>query len=225
MTTTQTAAFLPAILETPDDDFVRLAYADLLEEEGEYIRAEFIRVQVERANVQRRLDCDLKVAGTYSSLMKRFGELRRRERDLLRSEFAIPIATAFGIPQGRAENGGAYFSHSGTLRHWPPVGNRRRQIYKGQLVDDGPIFWTFRRGFVAVVNCCWDDWLEFGPAVVRVEPVERLELLGVPPMNLKGIVLPATTGAPMLVGRYKSTSDAALAWARGTTPGLDSLAD
>src|SRR5215472_2931540 len=42
-------AFLQAIIEKPDDDGVRLIYADWLEENGQPERAEFIRLQIESA--------------------------------------------------------------------------------------------------------------------------------------------------------------------------------
>jgi uncharacterized protein (TIGR02996 family) len=41
--------FLAAIRENPDDDAVRLIFADWLEEQGDQDRAEFVRIQVERA--------------------------------------------------------------------------------------------------------------------------------------------------------------------------------
>jgi uncharacterized protein (TIGR02996 family) len=44
--------FLRAICENPQDDTVRLAYADWLTENGDEKRAEFIRVQVERARLR-----------------------------------------------------------------------------------------------------------------------------------------------------------------------------
>jgi uncharacterized protein (TIGR02996 family) len=44
-------AFLEAIRESPDDDAVRLVYADWLEEQGDASRAEFIRVQCELAHL------------------------------------------------------------------------------------------------------------------------------------------------------------------------------
>src|SRR5438874_13842040 len=44
-------AFLRAILDNPDDDLPRLIYADWLDEHGEAARAEFIRVQIERARL------------------------------------------------------------------------------------------------------------------------------------------------------------------------------
>ena len=48
---TDAAALLAAIRHAPDDDAPRLVYADWLEEHGQPERAEFIRVQVESANL------------------------------------------------------------------------------------------------------------------------------------------------------------------------------
>jgi uncharacterized protein (TIGR02996 family) len=45
------ASFLQAILEEPEEDGVRLVYADWLEERGDTDRAEFIRVQCELARI------------------------------------------------------------------------------------------------------------------------------------------------------------------------------
>src|SRR5262249_2658905 len=48
---THEEAFLEAIREQPDDDTPRLIYADWLEEHGQPERAEFIRVQCEKARL------------------------------------------------------------------------------------------------------------------------------------------------------------------------------
>jgi uncharacterized protein (TIGR02996 family) len=45
-------AFLADICQHPDDDAVRLIYADWLDEHGEPERAEFIRLQIERARLE-----------------------------------------------------------------------------------------------------------------------------------------------------------------------------
>src|SRR4051794_40513367 len=47
----QGEAFLEAIREAPEDDAVRLVYADWLEDEGQVDRAEFIRLQCELARL------------------------------------------------------------------------------------------------------------------------------------------------------------------------------
>jgi uncharacterized protein (TIGR02996 family) len=44
-------ALLAAVLDAPDDDAPRLVYADWLDEHGQPDRAEFIRVQIERARL------------------------------------------------------------------------------------------------------------------------------------------------------------------------------
>src|SRR5262245_41290558 len=49
----QGEALLNAVLDAPDDDAPRLIYADWLEENGDPDRAEFIRLQVERARLPR----------------------------------------------------------------------------------------------------------------------------------------------------------------------------
>jgi uncharacterized protein (TIGR02996 family) len=46
-------AHIQAIIEAPNDDTPRLIYADWLEEHGDSERAEFIRVQIERARLER----------------------------------------------------------------------------------------------------------------------------------------------------------------------------
>jgi uncharacterized protein (TIGR02996 family) len=45
------AGFIAAIIEQPEDDTARLAFADWLDEHGEPERAEFVRVQVEYARI------------------------------------------------------------------------------------------------------------------------------------------------------------------------------
>jgi uncharacterized protein (TIGR02996 family) len=49
----QHEAFLRAIFDAPDDDTPRLVYADFLQENGEEVRAEFIRWQCGRADRPR----------------------------------------------------------------------------------------------------------------------------------------------------------------------------
>lgn len=51
------SAFLAAIIANPDDDTVRLVYADWLQEQGEEDRAEFVRVQVEIARRENACNC------------------------------------------------------------------------------------------------------------------------------------------------------------------------
>jgi uncharacterized protein (TIGR02996 family) len=58
----QEQAFLRAVCENPEDDDVRLVFADWLDEHGEPERAEFIRLQIEQARLpewdRRWLECE-----------------------------------------------------------------------------------------------------------------------------------------------------------------------
>ena len=85
---TNERALLAAINAKPDDDTVRVVYADFLEENGESERAEFIRLQVELAR-------GVKKASERQAL-------ERRQRGLLaanKSRWVAPLKQALG--QGR----------------------------------------------------------------------------------------------------------------------------
>jgi uncharacterized protein (TIGR02996 family) len=73
---TEANALLRAIVETPDDDGVRLVHADWLEDHGQPERAEFIRVQVELE--PHRFDID---RPRVRQLLTREEELRRLHED------------------------------------------------------------------------------------------------------------------------------------------------
>ena len=73
-------ALLAAIIANPDDDTPRLIYADWLQENGDEDRAEFIRLQLERA----QFSPSRWVAPVLTSDNRiRYQQLRRRESDLL----------------------------------------------------------------------------------------------------------------------------------------------
>jgi uncharacterized protein (TIGR02996 family) len=81
-------AFLTAIAGQPDDDTVRLVFADFLEEHGEPVRAEFIRtqVQISRLETLPRAELDRHVA-----VFERNQELIDRHRaELLGPLAAVP---------------------------------------------------------------------------------------------------------------------------------------
>jgi uncharacterized protein (TIGR02996 family) len=85
---TQVDSLFQAILDDPDDDAVRLVYADYLEEHGEPQRADFIRVQIELA---------LLPEGD-----PRRGDLEARERALLKEhegEWVAPLGEWAHFPE------------------------------------------------------------------------------------------------------------------------------
>jgi uncharacterized protein (TIGR02996 family) len=78
-----------AILDNPDDDGVRLIYADYLDEHGEPQRADFIRVQIELALLPED--------------DPRRGDLEARERALLEEheEWLTPLDDLAEFTEGR----------------------------------------------------------------------------------------------------------------------------
>jgi uncharacterized protein (TIGR02996 family) len=82
--------FLQALLAEPDDDTLRLAMADWLDENGQPGRAEFVRVQIELAR------------GAPDRDRRRALELR--QRDLLvahDAEWVAPLARVLGLKKGQ----------------------------------------------------------------------------------------------------------------------------
>jgi uncharacterized protein (TIGR02996 family) len=94
------AAFLAAILAAPGDDAVRLVFADWLEEHGDVARAEFIRVQVGLAGVERR------AGGPKALGLLKWGHpwrlrakaLRRRGRELLGQDIHLCLHCDWHAP-------------------------------------------------------------------------------------------------------------------------------
>ena len=82
--------FLQALLAEPDDDTLRLAMADWLDEHNEPARAEFVRVQVELARGVTDRD--------------RRRDLELRQRDLLvahDAQWVTPLANVLGLRKGQ----------------------------------------------------------------------------------------------------------------------------
>jgi uncharacterized protein (TIGR02996 family) len=80
-------ALFRAILDAPEDDLPRLAFADWLEEHGQADRAEFIRVQIERERLGRPADrCHFGDSRNTARLTP--DQLKRRE-ELLAQETAL----------------------------------------------------------------------------------------------------------------------------------------
>jgi uncharacterized protein (TIGR02996 family) len=77
----QHEAFLRAIFDAPDDDTPRLVYADFLQENGEDLRAELIRVQCEMARFEPSDDAESR---------QRFEELARQQ-DEIAKRYPSPV--------------------------------------------------------------------------------------------------------------------------------------
>jgi len=86
---TEQEALYRSILEDPEDDTVRLVYADYLDENGQPDRAEFIRVQIELAKPSHCTSCGgtgftgyASYTATCPSCRPEFLRLKGRESDL-----------------------------------------------------------------------------------------------------------------------------------------------
>jgi uncharacterized protein (TIGR02996 family) len=162
-------ALLQAILDPANfaDDFLRLQYADVLEEEGEAERAEFIRVQVKLAAWPCECDSEERVYHEECRCKERLA-LHRRER-----ESSLRCREWSGLPLLNVPWFVDY--HGPTLSGLPPRA-------------------LFRRGFVAAASCATADWLRHGPAVVRAQPLERVRLMDRQPTRYDGQYLTSPPG-------------------------------
>lgn len=150
-------SFLRAIIENPQDDALRLIFADWLDEHGDSGRTEFIRVQVELEKFSEDHEKTWQLYGMGIDLSKpwfkepegwtpelqksadRFLELKKREQELLDQAGRLTWFSELGVP-------------------WPDV---------------LPIF---RRGFVAEITCTCADFIQHREALLRVTPLERVTL-------------------------------------------------
>jgi uncharacterized protein (TIGR02996 family) len=143
-------AFLQDILEHPADDAPRLIFADWLEENGNSERAEFIRVQCAIAVDPFAHNPPPSNPRCACNLCT----LRRRERELL----------------------------SDAVHWWDWLADFYRITGRSAIEDldhcsDSPHFAVrWRRGFVAEVTLPCQAWMDHGPELVRVAPLERVTL-------------------------------------------------
>jgi len=160
---THADAFLAAIIAEPDDDALRLIFADYLDDHGQPERAEFIRVQCKLAKLEAQ-----EVVPVYESAVNRAAifnavldyqreQLRQRERELL---FA---ANSNGTHTNRC----AWFE---PFRKFCLVTQER----------DG---WEFRRGFVESVTLSAADFYQHAAALFRAAPLTAVRLANLKPQR------------------------------------------
>lgn len=109
--------FLQAIIEDPDDDDLRLVYADWLDERGQPKRAEFIRVQIELAKLPKGDE--------------RRKNLEARERELIlrhEKQWVQPIRAwarewqfSRGLICGVAVKGSTLLKQAGNIFEFSPI--------------------------------------------------------------------------------------------------------
>lgn len=159
-------ALLADVLATPEDDAPRLILADWLQDEGQLLRAELIRVQCELARWP--CECD-SVEQVYHEecRCKEKADLQRRRKQLLTPDhFWAWFASQPGV-WDRAWSGRpavhivgdvcevGYWTRRGEPDHWK---------------------FTITRGFVSTVKLPMQAWLDHGKALVRYQPITRVLL-------------------------------------------------
>ncbi len=162
--------FIESIRADPEDDVVRLVYADWLEEREQAGRAEFIRLECDVATFLKESKhretcrCDggnnlctpCRDEDTWLEFSNRQWELL----DILCDDFQLPeITNELGSSKGKGRDHDLRLS----LTH-----------YHGKPLDHST--YVLSRGFVEQVDCPIDWWISHGPALVRWHPVQRVEL-------------------------------------------------
>jgi uncharacterized protein (TIGR02996 family) len=170
------AALLRGILEQPDDDTVRLVFADWLEEKGgEPERAALIRVQVELA---RR--------GHWPDAKE---EIRRRvlTGQISDTAAAILLATAETCPDPLQQRERELWQLA-CNRQWfdvgmPPGSPAWASSTPGQIVWYHPnreCALVVQRGFVAEVKCEAAGWIICADSIIAKQPVTRAKWATLP---------------------------------------------
>jgi uncharacterized protein (TIGR02996 family) len=142
-------ALAAAIIADPDDDTVRLAAADFLEENGDPDRAAFIRIQIELAR--------LAAAGESQSLEA--DHLRVKER-----VFLGPLSVNAKLWAAEA---------------CPELVTMNARGGSGiDVAISGAERLTWARGFVDGITCPAEVWARHGAAVRKRQPIRSLILTG-----------------------------------------------
>jgi uncharacterized protein (TIGR02996 family) len=170
MTTSE--ALLSAVLANPADDLPRLVYADYLEENGERERAEFIRVQCEIADIDRKRMVKERIPGGSVAVR---AVAARRERELRPKGDRLYWGTGpYDYITGFEFRRGFVAEVTCTLSQWCGGGNRT--CTRCNYVAEHP--WEDR-----CPSCNSHRLLQYpqgiGPAVVRSHPVEVVRVTGV----------------------------------------------
>lgn len=158
-------AFLTDIITHPADDTPRLIYADWLTDQGQEIRAEFIRRQIALARTgltncptpkrARRLDVRLRCGSCqFCKAMIAAEEMSVECKDVADMKC---VDYAYTLTDGNTKQ---------TLRNVDY--NRDSSV--------GDPFFHIWRGFVRVVYCTHSTWLQHGRTIAQFHPVEEVYL-------------------------------------------------
>jgi uncharacterized protein (TIGR02996 family) len=152
---------LADIIDTPDDDAPRHIFADWLQDQGEYERAEFIRVQIALAKAETYIELMDGLVGAASVSAQ---EMRDKCAGLL-DTWQTPGPEYHRLPGTRV---------------------RARHAWAGaaaNLDDPNESGWFFRRGFIEEVTATFEQWEKHGPLIARTQPLRCVTLADVNPVE------------------------------------------
>ncbi|HYT88994.1 MAG TPA: TIGR02996 domain-containing protein [Gemmataceae bacterium] len=160
MSDTEARGFLAHILAHPDDDMPRLIFADWLEEQGDAARAEFIRVQVERAQLPQWDARQVRLRLRERELIEQHGSKGREELpkiwgitwdEFRRGFVATATCHSFAALTANASVCWAAAPIEAIAVRWPrqgeaiekqaPIPGLRELSITGQLVDRREVGW------------------------------------------------------------------------------------
>ncbi len=172
---------LSAILEEPEDDLVRLAYADYIEDEGFPIRAALIRTQIELVNLDDQLKHTPMYLGACVALAKGIS---------VSPEVLNPIhATLHKEHKNLAYKEINLFSNKEWV-NWPDLIDFAKHLEmdlwdisygywedpQNNTLKAAQLDWTWERGFPSTVSCPCHIWMAWGPAISNCFPIHTVEL-------------------------------------------------
>ena len=168
------AGFIYNICEHPNDDVVRLIYADWLEDqEGEIdtARAEYIRVEVELAVVRTQHKA---VPQAIWEKLERLHHEEGEDWPTLSESYSPEDYEAIGLSKRLNELLDTDAAKFAGDRWYPPWA---KDDYSYYTVD-----WS--RGFILHINIDCADWLKYGSEIVRIHPITSVKLVGREPLDL-----------------------------------------
>lgn len=200
---TERDQLIAAIIAQPDDDTVRLAYADWCDENGESERAEFVRVQVALDAIARKQIALLndetdwrRCTGVSASWCPNCGDCLCPDREESMNSPSCPLHAPDSLHdchESIARDVERLREREGELfrPEWlPDVGGQLRewyfQCYPSSHVPDRPFLFVVSRGFPDAVTCTLADWLDAGPAIAAAHPIRRVTLSDREPWEFGG---------------------------------------
>lgn len=203
------AALLRAICLHPADLSRREVYADWLEEHGQEMRADFIRVQIAITKRMQGPVGPVPEDSPYLLADPNYYAFRRRERELLYGVCGLDVE-ALPIVKGLTRGNYVGSGHYG----WFP----RDWFLRDNHAPERDIQAEFRNGFPEIITCQCAEWLQHGPQIVAMTPVVEVRLSEAMHMQYGSTLQQAmlADGIPVQLPQ----NEAALVWARRKA-GLD----